>query len=99
MLEDNGFREAKPNSLDATLFWYNTSIKPHQYQALNKYQRVNHFPKSKEVTRKDLLSINMNRMSSLFPQHYDFYPKTFSLPAENAICTEEIEANPGLWWI
>jgi len=56
------------------------------YQGLNKYQRVNHFPKSIELTRKDMISENMGRMNAQFgDMHYDFYPKTFNLPKEHAL--------------
>lgn len=99
-LEDNGFREAKQNSLDWTVLWFCSSIKPTVYQGLTKYQRVNHFPKSNEITRKDFVSENMNRMNSLHgDQHYDFYPKTYNLPKEHAMCVEEMERNPEQWWI
>jgi hypothetical protein len=82
-LEDNGFRDVKANSLDWTLLWSCSTIKPQVYQSLNKYQRVNHFPKSVEITRKDLISQNINRMDSQYgSNHYDFFPKTFNLPKE-----------------
>ena len=99
-LEDNGFRDARANSLDWTLLWYCTTIKSQVYQGLNKYQKVNHFPKSNELTRKDLISENMNRMGTLHGEtHYDFYPKTFNLPKEHSILVEEMESNPSQWWI
>ena len=98
-LEDNGFREGRPNSLDITLHWYTGTIKNQVYQGLNKYQRINHFPKSSELTRKDLVSENINRMRSMFSQHYDFYPKTFTLPKEHALTVEEMERCPEQWWI
>lgn len=42
----------------------------------------------------------MNRMNALHGDlHYNFYPKTYSLPKEHAMCVEEMENNPGLWWI
>ena len=99
-LEDNGFREAKNNSLDWTILWYCSTIGSQVYQGLNKYQKVNHFPKSNELTRKDLIAQNMNRMNAKFgDNHYDFYPKTFNLPKEHAMLVEEMESNPDQWWI
>jgi hypothetical protein len=98
-LEDNGFREAKSNSLDWTMIWC-TSIRYQIYQSLNKYQKVNHFPKSSELTRKDLISENMNRMNANFGEtHYNFYPRTYSIPKEHAILAEEMDSNPDQWWI
>lgn len=98
-LEDNGFREAKSNSLDWTMIWCIT-MKSQTYQGMNKYQRINHFPKSNELTRKDLISENMNRMNANFGEaHYDFYPKTYNLPKEHAILVDEMQRNPDQWWI
>lgn len=53
-LEDNGFKEVKSNGIDWTVMWFCSSIKTQVYQGLTKYQKVNHFPKSNEITRKDL---------------------------------------------
>jgi tubulin polyglutamylase TTLL6/13 len=35
-----------------------------------------------EIARKDTLGKNVNRMKSLFPQEYNFFPTTFTLPAD-----------------
>ena len=44
--------------------------------------KVNHFPKTFEITRKDLMLQNLSKMRAKFPTHYNFYPKTFILPNE-----------------
>ena len=99
-LEDNGFREAKENTIDWTVMWYCGSIKTQMYQGLTKYQKVNHFPKSAELWRKDRIWDNMNRMNSIYgDEHFDFVPKTYNLPKEYDGLVDEMEKNPGLWWI
>lgn len=35
-----------------------------------------------EICRKDLLARNLNRMLRLFPKDYNFFPKTWCLPAD-----------------
>jgi tubulin polyglutamylase TTLL6/13 len=35
-----------------------------------------------EITRKDCLGRNMNRMKKLFPEEYKFVPNTWILPHE-----------------
>lgn len=43
---------------------------------------VNFFPGIGEISRKDLLARNLARMQKHFPDDYDFFPKTWWLPAE-----------------
>lgn len=62
-LEDNGFREITGNrNLSWSLLWSNVGYTSHDYEKMTKYQRINHFPKSYELTRKDLL---YNRMVNM----------------------------------
>ena len=52
------------------------------------WQRVNHFPKSRELTRKDLLKRNIGRYEALcagsksYAGSFDIMPRTFVLPHE-----------------
>jgi hypothetical protein len=47
------------------------------------HQRVNHFPRSYELTRKDRLYQNIERLQhSKGSKHFNFVPKTFMIPAE-----------------
>jgi hypothetical protein len=69
------------------LLW--TWSKPRiDYSSLLVWQRVNHFPRSRELTRKDLLKRNIGKMESLCAgskQHntaFNIMPVTFILPHE-----------------
>ena len=42
--------------------WINTSSKPYVYEGLNEFQKINHFPNSFEITRKDKLAENILKM-------------------------------------
>ena len=98
-LEDNGFREAAANQ-EWSIMWSVTNMKSQVYQSLKKYQKVNHFPRSNEITRKDCLSKNMTKMQSLYGfRHFDFVPKTFVLPQDFTQLSEEMEKDPELFWI
>ena len=47
------------------------------------HQRVNHFPRSYELTRKDRLYQNIERLQhSKGSKHFNFVPKTFMIPSE-----------------
>lgn len=55
------------------------------YQNLNLGQRVNHFPSSTEITRKDKLCSNMTYMQDKYgKQYFDMTPVTYNLPDEFA---------------
>jgi hypothetical protein len=62
LLEDNGFREATKREQEFTVLWSCSNIKSQTYQALTRYQKVNHFPKSTEITRKDCMYRLLARM-------------------------------------
>lgn len=84
ILEDNGFRENNnPRNQDWLVMWSNVGYKSDIYQSLTKYQKVNHFPRSTELTRKDSMYSRMARMQAMYgDKHFNFIPKTFILPKE-----------------
>jgi tubulin polyglutamylase TTLL5 len=51
------------------------------YQNLNEFQRVNHFPGSTELTRKDKLWGHFNEMKQAFgAENFDFVPESYIIP-------------------
>ncbi|KAG2387149.1 hypothetical protein C9374_001481 [Naegleria lovaniensis] len=63
-----------------SIFW-GRHLPAHFYQHLNAFQRVNHFPGSTNLGRKDLLFINLFRQQQLMGgSEYDFFPDSFLLP-------------------
>ncbi|KNH05893.1 tubulin tyrosine ligase protein, partial [Perkinsela sp. CCAP 1560/4] len=63
------------------LFW-GKRIGPEEWARANIYQRINHFPGSKNIGRKDLLHWNILKARKTYPADYDFSPPTFVLPHE-----------------
>lgn len=49
---------------------------------LKPYQKINHFPGMLNICRKNLMGYHLNRMQKLFPDEYNYYPKTFLLPQD-----------------
>jgi hypothetical protein len=62
--------------------WSRPRIK---YESLFHFQRVNHFPGSRELTRKDTLKINLQRFTQFggkLAAQFSIMPKTYCLPRE-----------------
>ena len=88
-LEDNGFVE---NNKDQwIIFWSSAPIKNNIYLNLKEYQKVNHFPRSVEITRKDLLYKNIARMETMFQRNFSFVPLSFLLPNELTYLQDALE--------
>jgi tubulin polyglutamylase TTLL5 len=80
-LRQHGFVETQGANFN--LLWTGQQLRPEQLGALCKAQRVNHFPRSSELTRKDRLHVNVQRMArQKGSRHYAFVPKSFLLPSE-----------------
>ncbi|KAF5298246.1 hypothetical protein FQR65_LT09757 [Abscondita terminalis] len=77
------------------LYWTDLSISIERCKEMKRYQRINHFPGMLEICRKDLLARNLNRMQRLFPKEFNYFPKTWCLPADlgEALAYSRIKKN------
>lgn len=86
VLEQNGFIDAdefiySDTPTPALIMWCSQIIKQSVYASLMRNQKVNHFPKSYEITRKDCFYQRISRMIALFgDKAFDFVPKTYQYP-------------------
>lgn len=82
------------------LLWTGCHIKPDVLRNMLSYQRVNHFPRAYELTRKDRLYKNIEKMQrSKGLKQFDFIPQTFVMPTEyKELCTLHYR-NRGPWII
>ena len=64
VLEANSFSHTE--SHEWNILWSSSSCKSYLYEGLNEYQKINHYPSSYEITRKDRLCYNMVRMQERF---------------------------------
>ncbi|XP_032093969.1 tubulin polyglutamylase TTLL6 isoform X1 [Thamnophis elegans] len=76
-----GLREAIEME-DWTLYWTDYSVSLERVMEMKSYQKINHFPGMTEICRKDLLARNMGRLLKIFPKEFNFFPKTWCLPAD-----------------
>ena len=75
-MTDAGLRQTKTD--DFSLYWASKTLRCHP---TNKWQRVNQFPRTREITRKDTLARNIIAMQQLHGRrHFDFMPQSFILP-------------------
>ncbi|CBY37805.1 unnamed protein product, partial [Oikopleura dioica] len=83
ILSAYGFKEAREASNDYNLMWLNSHVKPYSLRNLMDFQRVNHFPRSYELTRKNLLARNVERMAqNKNAKLFDFCPKSYMMPGQ-----------------
>ena len=83
-----------------SVLWACSNIKSQFYQQLCKNQMVNHFPKSTEMTRKDSMYRNLDRLRELHGErHFRFLPKTYILPSEMLLLQEAMLKHPQKSWI
>ncbi|XP_028027681.1 tubulin polyglutamylase TTLL13-like [Bombyx mandarina] len=63
-------------------YWTDMSVSVERAKEMKRFQRINHYPGMLEICRKDLLARNLNRMQKIYPKDYNFFPKTWCLPAD-----------------
>lgn len=86
ILEASGF--GYTDSHDWNIMWLGCSAKLYLYEGLHAHQRINHFPNSFEITRKDKMCSNLMAMQEKHgAEEYGFFPETYIMPKEfNSFC-------------
>ncbi|XP_023402153.1 tubulin polyglutamylase TTLL5 isoform X10 [Loxodonta africana] len=98
ILTAHGFHEVHPSSTDYNLMWTGSHLKPFLLRTLSETQKVNHFPRSYELTRKDRLYKNIVRMQHTHGfKAFHILPQTFLLPAEYAEFCNSYSKDRGPW--
>ena len=49
---------------------------------MSQHQKINHFPGMEILSRKNFLGKSLMEFKKCFPEEYDFFPITWTLPAE-----------------
>ncbi|CBJ28251.1 conserved unknown protein [Ectocarpus siliculosus] len=62
--------------------WRSGRFKPSEYRDVREEQRLNHFPRSALITRKDLLLRVLRKMKAVHGEVYAFHPDSYLLPTE-----------------
>ncbi|KAJ6661243.1 hypothetical protein lerEdw1_015380 [Lerista edwardsae] len=78
--------------------WTGSHLKPYLLRTLTDIQKVNHFPRSYELTRKDRLYKNISRMQQTYGfKTFHVLPQTFILPAEYQEFCNSYSKDRGPW--
>ncbi|KRX03671.1 hypothetical protein PPERSA_04223 [Pseudocohnilembus persalinus] len=65
---------------DFNIKWYDSYIQEDQLRALLPYQKINRFPGSNNLGRKNLLAKYLIKLQKVHPEDYSFFPRTWLLP-------------------
>ena len=80
-LKQLGYKMMDDENGDWDIYWSDvTGTTPEQLAKLQPHQRINHYPGMYQLARKNNLSRNLMRMAKVFPNDYNFFPKTWVLP-------------------
>lgn len=78
-LKTAGCRIVGPASAKWNVMWTGVT-RPEILKDMTRFQRVNHFPQSFHLGRKDLMWKNIYRMKKAFPRDFEICPTTYLLP-------------------
>lgn len=68
---------------DCDVYWIDCAVPLEKYLQLKSYQIINHFSGMGEISRKDLLAKNIQKMKHIRSDEYNIIPMTWILPAEH----------------
>ncbi|CAI2383004.1 unnamed protein product [Moneuplotes crassus] len=88
-----GYRLSRSDNNTWDICWIDAGISHERLLKMKPFQRINHFPGMYAIARKNLLARNLMKMQTKFPNEYDFFPKTWSLPAE--MCDFKLQFSTG----
>ena len=98
VLEQAGFSPTE--SHDWNILWAGTVPQRYLFEGLLEHQKINHFPGSEELTRKDRLYANVSKLMDKFGRDsFNFLPETFILPEDFSDFSSRFHDNPDQLWI
>ncbi|XP_014386544.1 PREDICTED: LOW QUALITY PROTEIN: tubulin polyglutamylase TTLL4 [Myotis brandtii] len=75
-------------------------MKSSSFRSLRGHQKLNHFPGSFQIGRKDRLWRNLSRMQNCFgKKEFSFFPQSFILPQDAKLLRKTWESNSRQKWI
>ncbi|QDZ21058.1 tubulin polyglutamylase TTLL4 [Chloropicon primus] len=93
-----GFRNCPKDKDHFNAVWA-SPMKVNHFQSFKAYQKVNHFPGTWELGRKDRLYRNISKMRRRHGDKYDILPFAFELPGDYDEFLKDWERRPNQWYI
>ncbi|OQS02015.1 hypothetical protein THRCLA_05578 [Thraustotheca clavata] len=83
-LKARDFRLVREKNTNAEwdIWWSDRGELLKDTRRLHPFQKLNHFPSMEDICRKDFLANHLNAMRKCLPTEYDFFPRSFLMPAE-----------------
>jgi len=95
----SSYRLVKKCEKDWSATW-GKSMRPAQFRMMQENQKVNHFPGTFHIGRKDRLWKNYRRLQLKYGEdEFDFLPRTFCLPADEHLLRKEWQKQSKSLWI
>ncbi|XP_023578867.1 tubulin polyglutamylase TTLL4 isoform X2 [Octodon degus] len=92
------FKISKRN--DDWLGCWGHHMKSSSFRSIQEHQKLNHFPGSFQIGRKDRLWRNLSRMQSRFgKKEFSFFPQSFILPQDAKLLRKAWESSRRQKWI
>lgn len=80
--ETLSWRSVDNENDDWDVHWNDNYIPSDKLAKMKPYQKINHFPGMHGICKKNYLSWNLNKMMKMFPNEFNFFPKTWVLPGD-----------------
>ncbi|GMR57308.1 hypothetical protein PMAYCL1PPCAC_27503, partial [Pristionchus mayeri] len=95
ILYSYGFTQVSARNPNFNILWTSAHLKSHCLRSLKSWQRVNHFPRTGELTRKDRLYENIARSKAIFGASpggpFSFIPEFYVTPRDMDRLTRAME--------
>ncbi|XP_073401186.1 probable tubulin polyglutamylase TTLL2 [Dendrobates tinctorius] len=98
------FDEEKQSESEWNLYWRTSAFRISDHDNIKPWQRLNHHPRTAQMTKKDCLARHLKRMRGIYGSSYfEFSPVVFILPNEYtkflAEYTKETHEKKSNYWI
>ncbi|KHJ85981.1 Tubulin-tyrosine ligase family protein, partial [Oesophagostomum dentatum] len=91
VLHSHGFTQCSRKNPSFNILWCGSSVRATHMRSIQPWQRINQFPRSTELTRKDKLYDNLARSAALFGDAYSFIPDYFVTPRDVSMMETAME--------